>query len=154
MQQMISAIILLWAQSLFLSPATSQCPTPQCLPEHKSNVWKIEDLRLRSLASQSTVEANFTLYRSLSNGESYYTVPSPNFCDDRDSVGLLATKEWKVCKRFNLAPTGEELYPDDRQRLLKWRITEINERPHPQNSSIRAFDSAKFEIVQGILEYV
>jgi hypothetical protein len=145
------SLILLFAEFIKFTPISAQCPYLQCLPEHNERVWKIEDLRLRSTNDSNRLYADFTLYRTRSNGNKHYTGPAPNSCSDLSEWEKWHEKEeWNVCNRVNLAPEGEELFPQELQRWLKWRATELDERPRAQNSSLTYFNRAKFEIVQGL----
>jgi hypothetical protein len=129
----------------------AQCPFYSCHPAHDYRVWKVEDLQLRSSPSRSLLYASFNLYRARWHNIKYYTVPTPNICNDpSESEQNTKRVDWNVCSKVNLAPDGEELLPKELQRWLKWRATDLKERPLPQNASRRDFQSAKFEVFQGL----
>jgi hypothetical protein len=150
MHRTSSFILLAFAQFIVLRLISAQCPYLACYPSHKQRVWKVEDLRVRSFTNQSNSYASFTLYRSRWHGDYYYTVPTPNTCMDESESDYGPPKEkWNVCPQVQLAPDGEWL-PNELRRWLKWRATEIDDQPHPQNSSRRVFNYAKIEVAQGL----
>lgn len=151
MQLRASFILILCAQLIRFPSVFAQCPLLPCHPAHDYRAWKIESLELRSSPSRSRLYASFDLYRTRWNGFKYYTVPTPNSCNDPSEFDPdLKLQEWNICSRVNLAPDGEELFPKELQRWLKWQATEFYEQPNPQNSSLRDFKSAKFEVMQGL----